>query len=248
MNFQTPSSLLGRMVLRVFALLLLSSCATKYVVPGNRFITPESQGGVFVTQVEYQQTQAIQLTINTDNGSVEEGVYYSPLKRSGFQFSSSLLEQFDFVWSHTGSGNSMLGLKFQALGASKSTNGTGHKLAIVFMGGNNSHETDDKAVEFDLSGSEYLLVYGFRINEIVLPYLGFSLATYNFNGAIASSNPSLNGQRPDYSTQIQSLVTGAELSFGILLSKLEMSYQQLKTNKTKDKENISFGYSLGFGF
>jgi hypothetical protein len=236
------------MILKILLLLFLSSCATKYVVPGNRFITPESHGGTFVTQVEFQQTQATQLTINTDNGTVEDGVYYSGLKRAGFQFSSSLLDQFDFVWSHTGSANSMLGLKLQILGASRSSKGAGHKLAVVFLGGNNAHETDDKSVEFDLSGKEFLVVYGYRISETFLPYVGVSYANYEFNGAIKSSNPSLNGLRPVYGTSVQSLVAGTEFSLGVLVSKLEASYQQLKTDLTKTEEVLAFGYSFGLSF
>jgi hypothetical protein len=203
---------------------------------------------MFVTQLEYQQTEATQLTINTDNGTVDDGVYYSPLRRSGFQFSSSLLEQFDFLWSHTGSANSMLGLKLQLLGASRSSKGTGHKLGVAFLAGSNAHETDDKSVEFNLSGSEYLLIYGLRINENVLPYLGLSYASYEFKGAITSSNPSLNGLRPQYDTSSRSLFLGSEFSLGILTSKLEASYQQLFTRKSSTEERLTFGYSLGLSF
>ena len=236
------------MMLRFFFLLLISSCATKYIVPGNRFITPETQGGTFSTQVEYQQTQATQLTINTDNSSVNDGVYYSALKRSGFQFSSSLIDQIDFIWSHTGSANSLLGLKLQVLGPSRNSKGTGHKMALVFLGGNNAHETQDKSVEFNLGGTEYLLIYGYRFNESVLPYVGLSYANYEFNGVIKSDNPSLDGSRPEYGTNSNALFAGTEFSIGVLVSKLEMSYQQLQTDKTSREERISFGYSFGFIF
>lgn len=236
------------MVLQLLVLFIFSGCATKYVVPGNRFITPETQGGMFNTQMEYQQTEGTQVTINTDNGSVQDGVYYSPLRRSGFQFSSSLLEQIDFLWSHTGSSNSMLGVKVQLLGASRSSKGSGHKLGLAFLGGNNSHETDDKAVEFTLSGTEYLLLYGYRMNEFLLPYLGLSYATYDFSGSIKSSNPALNGQRPEYGTTSRSLFLGSEFSIGVLTSKLETSYQQLFTQKTSAEDRLTFGYSVGFSF
>ena len=220
-------------------------CATKYVVPGNRFLTPESQGSAFRGQVELQQTQANQLKIDTSNSTVDEGVIYDEVLRTGFLYSNSLFDQFDVFWSHIASANSMLGGKIQLLGGARSANVAGHKLSIAAAFGGNEHETDDRSVEFNLSGSEYLFLYGYRFSENILAYSSYSLASYQFTGELRSSTPGLNGAEPEFETRINSYSLGLEFAYQVLFFKLESTYQQLATTDTKDKERIIFGFSLG---
>jgi hypothetical protein len=234
--------------LLLLSLYFLVGCATKYVVPGNRFLTPESQGGAFRGQMEMLFTNANQLTVNTSNGSVNDGVNYSEISRTGFLLSNSLFDQFDFFWSHIGSANSMLGGKLQVIGDSRSARGAGNKLSLAAAVGGNEHETDDKSVEFELGGSEFFILYGYRINESFLPYTSVSYATYNFSGQVRSSNPVLNGLRPEIETSITSFNGGLELSMDAFFAKIEATYQELRTANTKDKSGFIFGYSLGFSW
>ena len=235
-------------IILYLGLFLLSSCATKYLIPGNRFITPESQGEAFRGQVEIQQAGATKLTIDTSEGTVDEGVKYDETGRTGFLLSNSLFNQFDLVWSHTGGANSMLGGKFQLMGASRTAKGAGHKVSIGFLLGGNEHESDDESVEFELSGKEYLLLYGYRINENILPYGSFSYATYNFEGEISSSNNALDGLKPKLATMSRALSGGLELAFEAFFLKLEATYQTLQTDDTKDKERFVFGTALGYSW
>jgi hypothetical protein len=235
-------------ILQLLCLLLLPACATKYLISGNRFITPESQGEAFRGQIEFQQTGANQLTIDTNNGTVDNGVIYKDVSRSGFLFSNSLFDSFDIVWSHTGGANSMIGGKFQFLGGSRISNSTGHKASLGILFGGNEHETDEKSVEFKLTGKEYLLLYGFRVNENFFPYSSLSLATYNFSGRITSSNPLFNGLEPELVTTSRSLNGGIELSFDSFFAKVEASYQQLQTTDTKNRERFQLGYSVGYSW
>ena len=234
-------------VLLCLFLFTISSCATKYIVPGNRYITPESQGDAFRGQVEFQQSGANQLEINTPDGNTIDGVNYKDVSRTGFLLSNSLFNQFDVVWSHTGGGNSLLGGKFQFLGAPRSGKGTGHKAGLAVLFGGNEHETDDESVEFELTGREYLFLYGYRMSENLFPYVSFSYATYNFSGKINSNN-GLDGQKPEFLTTSRGLNGGIEFAFEAFFAKLEATYQQLMTDDTKDKERFTFGYSLGFSW
>lgn len=234
-------------LLLFLSLYLLGGCATKYIVPGNRFITPETQGGAFKGAIEFQQAGATQLTVDTSQGSVEDGVNYAETTRSGFQFNNSIFESFDFVWAHTGSANSMLGAKLQVMGASRDANGAGHKLSIAALFGGNEHETDDESVEFELGGKEFLIIYGYRINESILPYLGISLASYDFVGKINASGP-LNGAEPKLTTSAKGLNLGTEFSMNAFFAKVEATYQTLATTDTKDKDRFMFGYSVGFSW
>lgn len=235
-------------IILLSCLLFQVSCATKYLVPTNRFLTPESQGGAFRGQFEIQQTPATQLTIDTSGGNTDQGVTYDLQKRSGFLWSTSLFDQFDFYWSHTGGANSMLGGKFQFLGASRSANAVGHKMSLAAAFGGNEHETDDKTVEFTLGGQEFLLLYGYRFSPFVFPYASFSHATYSFEGKVTSPDPVLNGLEPKMESTIQSLTGGVEFSYELFFVKFETTYQQLKTTDTKDKSQFVFGYSLGLSW
>lgn len=232
----------------VICLIFLSSCATKYIVPGNRFITPESQGGALHGQAEFQQTTANQLTVVTENGTVDDGVIYSDIRRSGFLVSESIFNSFDVIWSHTASANSMFGGKLQVLGGSKLENQTGHKASLGALFGGNNHETEDKAVEFTLSGREYLFLYGYRFSENILPYASLSLATYKFQGTVSTNDPITNGLKPNLVTTARTLSGGFEFSFERFFAKLEASYQQLSTSDTKSYSHYIYGYSFGYSW
>lgn len=229
-------------------LILQVGCATKYIIPGNRFVTPESQGGAFESSFEFQQTDAQQLTADVSNGTVKDGVLYSPVDRSGFLFQTSFVEQIDFLWNHTGSGNSMFGLKFQVLGASRLAKGTGHKAAIGAAFGGNEHETKgSNSVLFNLQGQEFLFMYGYRFSEFLLLYSNLVHSRYNFEGEISSSDPAIDGLKPSYETKTTALLGGTEITiFERFLAKLEAGYQQLQTTDTKDEMAFLVGYSIGF--
>lgn len=235
-------------LLLLLSLLFLVSCATKYIVPGNRFITPETQGGAFRGQFEFQITSANQMTIDTSNGDVQNGVLYEDIPRVGYLLSNSFFDSFDLFWSHVGSANSMIGAKVQILGSPRSSPGAGHKLAIAAAVGGNEHETDDEAVEFELGGQEFMLLYGYRINVNILPYINLSRAKYNFEGVIRTSDPVLNGLTPKFETTVLSLSGGVELTYESFFAKLEGTYQQLETTDTKEKNRFILGYSLGLNW
>lgn len=237
-----------RTLLLLTILMTLGGCATKYMVPSNRFLTPETQGGAFRGQFELQHTQAHQLTLMTDNSRVDEGVTYKTIPRTGYSLSSSVFDAIDFVWSHVAGANSLAGAKVQFLGASRTAKGAGHKLGAVVLFGGNEHETDDEAVKFRLDGTELMLMYGYRLSENILPYASLGRSSYKFAGSISSPNPLLNGQEPNLETSVNSLNGGVELSWEAFLGKFECSYQQIKTSDTKEKTALSYGLSFGLSW
>jgi hypothetical protein len=229
-----------------FFLILLGGCATKYIVPGNRFLTPESQGGNLRSHFEFQQSSATQLTADLTNASIKDGVTQQVVARSGFLFGTSLYESADFFWTHTGGANSLLGLKLQLIGASKAANGTGHLLAVAASLGANEHETDgSNTVEFELSGKEFNLLYGYRFSENILAYSNLSHATYNFLGKVRSSDPLISGLGPEYETVAIGLYGGMQVDLGSFYGKAECGYQQLTTTYTNAVNSFLFGYSVG---
>ena len=235
------------MLIRLIGLLFLTSCATKYIIPGNRFMTPETQGGAFRSSIEIHQSTANTLKADVSEGNVDNGVEYSVSGRTGFAYAASFLEQVDLFWTHTGGANSLLGAKYQFMGASKLANGAGHKMALSFAMGGNEHETEGKpTVEFDLSGQEFQLLYGYRFNEIVLLYSNLSYSRYNFDGKITSGD--LKGLKPSFESKFYSLYAGMELAVGIFFVKGECGYQEMNTTDTKANGNFLFGYAVGANF
>ena len=229
-------------------LFILSGCATKYILAGNRFITPESQGGALRGQIEVQKTAATQLQVNIDQTNHVDGAVISEIARTGFLLNTSFFEQFDFVWSHTGSANSLLGGKFQFIGSSRTTPEAGHKFSLGALFGGNNYETDDKSVEFTLTGKEYLAIYGYRFKEWILLYGTFSYSEYLFKGIIHSSNPVLNGQRPRLNTRMTAVYAGLEFTYQAVFFKVESGYQELATTNTKDFSHTVTGISLGYAW
>lgn len=231
-----------------FLLLLQVGCATKYMLPGNRFLTPESQGEAFRGQIEVQKTTGNELSIDTRQNSINDGVLYSKVSRTGFLFSNSLFNQFDLFWSHTAGANSMIGGKFQFLGGSRISKSTGHKMSLAAAIGSNEHETDDGVVEFTLGGQEYMFLYGYRFVEQLLAYTSLSQANYMFDGEINSRNSALNGQQPKIDSKIISLSGGIEASVESVFAKLEFTYQSIASDKTKAYTNYITGLSVGLSW
>jgi hypothetical protein len=230
-----------------FGLFIFSGCATKYLVPGNRFMTPETQGGVFNGQAEMHFTSANQMVIDVSTGTADQGVMYESMPRTGFLMATSFLDELDLFWSHTGAANSMLGAKFQFMGGSKSGRETGHKMALAAAFGGNEHITDaDPEIQFTLSGQELMLLYGYRFTENFLVYLNASHANYAFDGKITTGP--LAGLRPSMKTQVLAGYAGLELTYGRVLAKLECGYQQLASSNTQPFTALHYGYSLGFSW
>jgi hypothetical protein len=226
--------------------LFLYSCATRYVLPGNRFMTPETNGGFLRGQVELQQTNANQLRAKTAQGTVNQGVAYSDLARTSYLVSSSFFEQVDLFWAHTGAANSLAGVKVQLLGTPRVNNGIGHKLALSAALGENAHEPEDKSIDFTLGGREFGLLYGYRINPTLLPYSSLMYSSYNFEGDIKKGANA--GLKPEYGTTILAANLGLQIDFQLLFGKLECTYQKLATDNTKDRGRFIFGYSIGLSW
>ncbi len=237
--------------MRLLVLLLLlfqAGCATKYMLPGNRFLTPESQGEAFRGQIEIQKTTGNELSIDTTQGTIDEGVIYSEVSRTAFLLSNSLFDQLDLFWSHTAGANSMLGGKFQFLGGSRVSKATGHKLAIAAAIGSNEHETDDGVVDFTLGGQEYLILYGYRFAEEFILYSSLSQANYHFDGEINLNGSTIDGLQPKIDSRIMSLSGGMEASMNPVFAKLEFTYQSISSDKTKAYTNFITGLSIGISF
>jgi len=227
----------------LFLSFLLSGCASRFILPSQRFLSPETQGGGFKTSIELHKTTAHEAKLaGGDNGI--EGVSYQDISRSGYQFSSGVFDQFDLVWSHIASGNSLIGGKYQAIGGDRGGNGT--KLSFAYLVGGNTHESDKKDIEFTLNAQEFWGLYGLRINQFFMPYASLGYGKYNYRAKVKKGF--FSGERPRIRSDIYFLMAGGEFNIQGFIFKIETGLQVLETSKTNDKWAYSTGFSLGYGW
>lgn len=225
----------------LLALLFLSGCADKYLVPGNRFITPESQGGFLHSQFEVQNTSGTQYSLISTNGVIDRNLSASTISRTGYMFSTALLEKLDFFWSHTGGSVSLLNLKYQFIGGSRSSKATGHKLAATAGMGGNDNKVDN--IDLSLKGQELSLIYGYRFVDWFMMYTSLFNSTYTFSATVPGTTGS-----GSFVSKVWGLYGGTEISFGSFFGKAEVGYQKISTGVTHDQTNILAGYSFGLSW
>lgn len=223
--------------------LLLSSCATRYILPAQRFLSPETQGGGFKTSIELQKTTAHNTKLKGGDGGIS-GVNYEEISRMGYLLSAGLFDSFDLIWAHIASGNSLVGGKYQFIGGDRS--GTGPKLALAYLVGGNQHESDNKDIEFKLNGQELWGIYGLRLNTFFMPYTSLGVGKYDYKAHIKKG--AFRGERPKIKSDIYTMMIGGEVNFEGFIFKLETGMQLLESSKTKDKWSYRTGFSLGYGW
>lgn len=234
---------MNNLILVLISLLFVSSCATRYILPANRFLGPEVQGGGFKTSIELQKSTAHNAKLKADNNGIT-GVKYEEISRMGYLLSTGLFDSFDIIWSHIGSGNSLVGGKYQFLGGDRT--GTGTKLSVAYLVGGNEHESDKKDLEFTLNAQEFWGLYGLRINSFFMPYASLGYGKYNYKAHIKKGF--FRGERPKIKSDIYFMMVGGEFNYEGFIFKLETGFQVLESSKTKDEWAYRTGFSLGYGW
>jgi len=227
-------------------LISLVSCASRFIIPGNRFYTPETQGGALKGAVEYSSSTATQLIIDDRNASVEEGLISEKIGRNGTMLSLSVMDPIDLIWTRVNAGSSLLGAKLQFLGTPRSAKAVGHEVAFVGLFGSNKYETDDETIKFTLDVQEYSLVYGYRVTENILPYASITISTYQYDVNLLKGP--INGvgtSDPSYTSKVKALNLGSEFSFNMLFVKPELTYQLISTTDSATKTNAIVGVAFG---
>lgn len=244
MRFLNPSPFI------LILLFISSGCATKYVLPGNRFISPESVGGGLKVQAEIQQEAAKLATLDVSGGQTNNRLQYSDQTRMGYFFGISLFEQMDFIWYQAASSVSFIGTRIQLIGGSKTSRTAGHKLSITAAIGGNEHEIDsgDPKIEFDMAGQDFSIIHGYRINEYVMFYDTLSLTNISFDGTLKSKDPLFDGLEVNSSVKMMGVYAGIELSYNQLMAKLECGYQSIEAKHTPNRSGVRIGYAFGYNF
>lgn len=223
-------------------LLALTSCATRFRVPLNRFDAPETLGGVMNAEFEFSQQSQLDGTV--DLGESEPyPVDFTERSSNGYQAALSVAESVDLTWKHTSDGPSMLGVKWQFMGASLGAPGAGQSMSITAAFGGNSHEIEgNPTVEFDLAATDIALLHSLWFTPAFQVYESLSYSSYNFEGKVSG------GLSPGNFADEGKLITlAAGLGFVMrpIDIKLEMAYTKADWSGSGSGNYLSWGFALG---
>lgn len=232
---------LAHLILLMF---LASSCATKFRVPVNRMMLPDTVGGAFRGQFEVGKQGQANGTIDVSKPSPYPFTF-KQIDGTSFLGEMSLANTVDFYWSHTSSSVSLLGAKWQFVGNPLTGGGSGHSMALTGALGGNEHEVDgNPKIEYSFNATDASLIHGYWLtgNWEIFESLGYS--TYHIDGKL-SGNPS--GKLNDRARQLTG-AAGTALVYLPIIVKTEVSYSKLNWSNSKDRDYVAWAFSLGFTF
>lgn len=252
----------------LISLFSLASCSHRIEVrtPSARFISPEAGGELMSGEINMYLASGTTAEVDLKNGMTNNPLVLSNESKAiltdsiGLSADIGIYKDLDILAVSNGSDTpSLIGLKYQIIGANRTTAQKGnHSLSITFMGGS-STETDDDGedlelvptdddttTELDLEATDLSLIYGYRYSNTALIYGGVSYTKSKFSGKLESENAMLDGKTIKYNA----LIHGAHIGVMNYLSKnasfkFEANMQEVKWTKTESK---TFGFlTAGFG-
>ncbi len=234
-------------VLSLFLMLSLSSCAISYVMPDNRFESPETRakkGGAYLKagaglgkDVELTPDFS-QIAINTERPIIT---------RSGFVTAGGAYafdERFDLGASYVSDLGFMLKGKYQILGTGKEEKDFKLALSLHVGGGSETKEESSNTftkAELDNKFVGGDLILGYRINSTVLPYTSFftDVLSYEVNQTRSTTTTTYKGHSRNLG-----FTAGTILSLSDVIDfNLEYAGATLKTAQKRKWMN-SYGATL----
>lgn len=246
----------------------LTTCQKRIDVrtPSTQMISPEAIGKRFMGEASVFSSQGTLAEVDLENEQSDNPLLLSEspslLGNIGGNAEVGAFTSMDVVIRSTGDDAPiMAGLKYQIFGDPRVSAKRGnHSLAIVgLFGMATKDERNDDAIELtpqdeevdtqiDIMASDVSLIYGYRIEDTVLAYIGSTYSTMSFKGELESDkNATLDGKEIDYSGHTTGANLGLMIDLGRLVNlKLEGSHQKVNWEKTDPR---SFNYvSIGVGF
>ena len=247
-------------ILKILTLLfiaVLTSCSTDidYRMPSNRFQGPEAIGKTLGIRgdLTYKGGHKVNLAevsgdILSDTVDVNDESNIDRSRGLGLDGRLGILEPLDIFYSVSDDAPSVLGLKYQVLGAG----GEGVKLAVGAGYGSGKEDKivrigeADFTVDLDLVSYEGFVSFGYRRNEFVMAYLTAYYSEYTVEASLDSSSANLD---IDAYSRSSGVLGGIELSKGAegdrTVLTIEGGYAIGKYKGLKDSGDFVYGFSLG---
>jgi len=195
---------------------------------------------------EFELGQQGQASSKIDtSGSSPYPLNTSQQRASSYFFGLSIFESLDFTWNHTASAASMVGFRWQFLGNSLRSAGSGHSMAMTASFGGNEHEVEGSPkIDFEVSAYDLSLIHGYWFTSWWQIFEAIGYSSYSIEGEL-SGTPS--GKISDTNKQLTGAI-GTALVMAPFKLKTELAYSQLDWSDSKDKNFLSWAVSLGFFF
>lgn len=222
--------------------LLFSGCATKFRYPLNRMMTPETVGGNFNTEVEVGKQGVSEGKVDT-SGSSPYPLKFSQGSATSYFAAMSFVDSVDFYWNYVVDSPGMFGAKWQFMGTSQQTGGTGHSMALTMGFGGNKHEIDgDTKIDMRVGAFDVAILHGFWFTSFWQVFDSLGVSRYNANGTLSGST---SGKVNDSARQV-TLAVGSALVFRPVELKVEWAYSKVDWSDSGSKTYSSIALALGF--
>jgi hypothetical protein len=243
-------------------LLTTAGCATKFYLPGNRFITPESSGGLWKGEVKLGALGVTDVNIANDMTSTSPNLTPAMNKNSTMSLGGQLglHERLDFYLNSVMGGPNYAGVKVQLLGDAATT-AKADNFSLALVGGGAFSNTRLTASNGDIqgestlkySGWEAMVLLGYRPSDSFLLYAGPFQSVVNADVAIKRTQggtTTVTGE-PDGNGEMRGITGGLRFGQNFFLN-LEVTATEtvwtreqpsrLATDKFSD---TAFGAAIG---
>ena len=236
------------LILSLFSLFFLFSCAQRIKVPINRTISPEAIGGGF--DLEYKKTGFSQGVLQFENGEMDNPLLMSVLQEDELYMAVGISKNADLFLKIPKESSSLVGIKVQVIGNSSKERAVGHNLAFT-LGMGNERDTFEEGLDIQLKSDvqDYSIIHGYRFSESLMLYEGISLSSFQFDGKIKNAPSGFSGDKFSYNAEnILGAHAGLEVGSVAFKLRIELGFQQIQWSNTEKKTFNFLGYSLSSTF
>lgn len=225
-------------------LLIMVGCAQRVKVPINRFISPEAIG--YGVDLEYQQAGFSEGKLDFSDDKTDNALIMGSVSNRALYMGLGLSPTVDVFIKVPQESSSLLGLKVQLIGNPSKARSSGHLLAFtIAMGAERDSFEGQFKIKLKSDVEDYSVIYGYRLNELVLFYSSLSLSNYDFSGTIEDSSGTLDSDSLSYrSNNTLGFQLGTELGGPKFAIKGEFGVQEISWTNTDKKLFYFSGIAL----
>lgn len=252
------------------ALLLITACSTKIGVrtQSTKFISPEAIGKSFMGDVSVYISEGTHANLDLNNNQTGNSLELTDQNDDGdfigVNGEVGALEQMDVVIQKPGESSPiMAGIKYQFIGEPRLKASQGnHSLSVALLAGTGSKEDenddpveltpqdDEISTNLNMFGTSASLIYGYRVSQSILFYVGGTYSTMKFDGELESdNNATLDGEEIAYEGFTNEANAGVMFELGRLITlKFEGSNQKVNWEKTSERTFNYFSTAISFNW
>lgn len=239
-----------------------AGCASKFYIPGNRFLIPENSGGTWKGEFRTGGVGVTQVQVADDITSSSPDTTPKLVENSSaaLGFNLGLFSRLDLYGNAVAGGPSFAGLKLQLLGdQNSSAKANNFSLAIAGAAALGSETLDAESSgikgqsKLKFSGSQVLALMGYRLADDLLFYVGHSVDKIKADVTVqrTQNGTTTTTAEPDGIGELTATTAGLRFGKSFFLN-LEYSLMKTKWDREQptqlaatDLEEGAFGAAIG---